>query len=485
MKTPNYLIFSSLMLLLFNFSTIIQAQQKVTITTNAIESKVFISMSPIDWSFWDEDYKKSQRMSRQSLDTLNTVGFQFDAVTPGLYFFQPMGYNQYAYITPSDKVAVYLAVDSCIRGGKTLRFEGTNAVYYNYYTELNLYLCNYKMPWFSVIKDMNIYKKKVKEWQSVQNMFLENYQKNNDLRADFVETEKMRINSEYVNLICSPVYNRYITKDSLPDAYFDDVDKITFDNDKLLPVYFRAIFAKYIICSTNDVFSNIKPIYSRILLDKHLSKYNKEYLITALIGYFAYHQKAGLKKELPEIIAASEKQIENKDFLLNIKKSKEYFLYLNHPFPDNVLDQTMLVSFDSKDQITLRELMQKYSGQPMYFDFWASWCGACINDIQDSEEAKQLFKNKGVNYVYLSFDKDDNAWKKASEKNSIVTNQFRVIGEYSSALMQYLKFATIPQYVYLDKSHKLFSTAAPRPTPQFLLDLQTMIKASDKKVIQF
>lgn len=485
MKTPKHLIYSFLMLLLFNLSATIQAQQKVIITINPKESNVFISLSPIDWSFWDEDYKKSKRISKQSLDTLNTIGFQFDATKPELYLFQLMNYNQYVYISPSDKDEAYIAVDSCISGGKTIRFEGTNVLYYNYYRELNLHLCKYKMPWFPVIKDMNIYKDKVKEWQSAQNTFLELYQKSNNLRADFVEAETMRINSEYVRLICSPVYNRFITKDSLPDFYFDEANKITFNNDELLPIYFRAIFSKYVICSTNNVLSNIRPIYSRILLDKHLSKYNKEYLITALIGYFAYHQKAGFKKELLEIITASEKQIENKDFLLNIKKSKEYFLYLNHPFPDNVLDQTMLVSFDSKDKITLRELMQKYSGQPMYFDFWASWCGACIDDIQDSEEAKQLFKNKGVNYVYLSLDKDDNAWKKASEKNSTVTNQFRVIGEYSSALMQYLKFATIPQYVYLDKSHKLFSTAAPRPTPQFLLDLQTMIKASDKKVIQF
>ncbi len=485
MKTSKYIIPFFLVLLLLNLSITIQSQQKATIAINPKDSNVFVTLSPIDWSFWDENYKKTKRISKQSLDTLNTIGFQLDATKPQLYLFQLMNYNQYVYISPSDKVKVYTEVDSCTSGGKTLRFEGANAVYYNYYRELNLHLCSYKMPWFNIIKDMNIYKNKVKEWLSVQSIFLERYQKNNNLRADFVEAEIMRINSEYVRLICSPVYNRFIAKDSLPDFYFDEANRITFDNDELLPIYFRAIFAKYIICSTNNVFSNIKSIYNGIRLNKHLSKYNKEYLTTALIGYLAYIQNFSNKEELIEIIAESEKQIENETFRLSIKNSKEYFLYLNHPFPDNVLDQTILVSIYSKNKITLRELMQKYYGQPIYFDFWASWCDACRNDIHDSGDAKQLFKDKGINYIYLSLDKDDNAWKKTSEKDNILTNQFRIIGENKSALMQYLKFTAIPQYIYLDKSHKLFSTAAPRPISRCLMDLQTMIKDSGNKTIHF
>jgi len=114
-----------------------------------------------------------------------------------------------------------------------------------------------------------------------------------------------------------------------------------------------------------------------------------------------------------------------------------------------------------------------------------SWCGACRNDIQDSNEAKQLLKIKGVNYLYLSLDKDDNAWKKASEKDNILSNQYRIIGDNSSALMQYLKFTTIPQYVYLDKNHRLFSTSAPRPILRSLMDLQSMIKVSGNKTNHF
>jgi thiol-disulfide isomerase/thioredoxin len=216
-----------------------------------------------------------------------------------------------------------------------------------------------------------------------------------------------------------------------------------------------------------------------------LSKFNKEYLTTALIGYLAYAQNFSNKEELIEIITESEKKIENESFQLSVKNSKEHFLYLNHPFPDNVLDQTMLVSVDSKNKITLRELMQKYSGQPIYFDFWASWCGACRNDIQDSDEAKKLLINKGVIYIYLSLDKDENAWRKASEKDNILSNQFRIIEDNNSLLMQFLKFTTIPQYVYLDKDHKLFSIAAPRPISRFLIDLQTMINASGEKIIYF
>jgi len=62
-------------------------------------------------------------------------------------------------------------------------------------------------------------------------------------------------------------------------------------------------------------------------------------------------------------------------------------------------------------------------GKYVVLDFWASWCPDCRKDAPTITRLHQQFKDKGVEFVGISFDYDKEAWVKAVEKYDIEYTQ--------------------------------------------------------------
>ncbi len=60
---------------------------------------------------------------------------------------------------------------------------------------------------------------------------------------------------------------------------------------------------------------------------------------------------------------------------------------------------------------TLKEAVVPYKGKRLYIDVWATWCGPCKKEFQYNEGLKKLLKEKDIQMLYISIDKQSDKGK--------------------------------------------------------------------------
>ncbi len=94
---------------------------------------------------------------------------------------------------------------------------------------------------------------------------------------------------------------------------------------------------------------------------------------------------------------------------------------------------------------------------PILFDFWASWCIPCLQDVPQVKRMAALYASKGLTVIFVSIDgKDEMAWKKAIEKYDLDSyRHFLVQGNSIDSITKNLAVQGIPDKILVDKKGEI------------------------------
>jgi thiol-disulfide isomerase/thioredoxin len=101
------------------------------------------------------------------------------------------------------------------------------------------------------------------------------------------------------------------------------------------------------------------------------------------------------------------------------------------------------------DSVLFKTILEKHLGNTVFIDVWASWCKDCLEGMPSVKELQQ--KHPEVDFVYLSLDKTQKAWKKGIDRLEIKGDHYFMQSGWKGAMGTFLDLDWIPRYMIIDK----------------------------------
>ncbi|MDA9126551.1 thioredoxin-like domain-containing protein [Flavobacteriaceae bacterium] len=120
-------------------------------------------------------------------------------------------------------------------------------------------------------------------------------------------------------------------------------------------------------------------------------------------------------------------------------------------FSKAALNDVLLTLND--DSILFKSILEKHQGKTVFIDVWASWCKDCLKGLP-SVKALQT-EHPEVDFVYLSLDKTQKAWKKGIKRLEIKGDHYFMKSGWKGAMGTFLDLDWIPRYMIIDKQGKI------------------------------
>jgi thiol-disulfide isomerase/thioredoxin len=304
---------------------------------------------------------------------------------------------------------------------------------------------------------------------NVELIFLTNYKKTNNLPSWFIDYEFSEITysgASFKTVI--PNYNKRfkIFSDSLPQDYFNYLKNIQVNNQ-------LAVFSsKYLWFLDNYFFRSIPEEYDKLsgfprnsqvgsyILDQsrlELSGQAKEvyhqYKFSDLLKYY--------KDSLQIDSLAREFEIADYKSLMKISgtKSKSGLNALNLNSGDTIPDFYVTNELDSI--VSIRDFEDKV----IYINFWATWCGPCIQNIPALNDMIAEFENDDrIVFLNICIDSEKEKWPSTISKHKLKGINLLAEGNWNSKLRSYFNIKGIPHYAILRENNILeenFANKAP------------------------
>lgn len=269
---------------------------------------------------------------------------------------------------------------------------------------------------------------------------------------EFKCLENARITADVVNsYMCYPVYSgdKSLMSEAGRDSFFLSL------KDELKAAYQSLADDKLLdVAVVRDVMSSVvhpdSPVFEEIAGAVNISPRMKELYTT--VG-----QAEKLRGEVDETLVADARalagSLANRDF------ADELTALIDQA--SKLLKGQPAIDFTFTDVDGAIHRLSDFRGKALYLDFWATWCGPCMQESPFFHKLAAKFEGKDVTFISLSTDTDRDAWLKLVNSKKESLPSYNTVDETirSGWAIHY-----IPRFVLIDKDFRIVDAYAPRPS---------------------
>ncbi len=295
--------------------------------------------------------------------------------------------------------------------------------------------------------------------------YLESDQNFDALNEDFLSMMKSSIHFETLtHLLEYPMamahFRELETAPDMPDGYYDFLESsVNFSDDytKLASyVGFLNVYQNYMMQKNEPEEGYGDRDYYQVLFEQSYEAFTGETRDIALAGAvvsmirFGDFQLAGEHYEQFMDLATTDKYRD----IVDAEYQQVLALSPGQPAPDFTLTDI------DGEEVSLSD----FRGQVVYLDFWASWCGPCMQQVPYARELKKRMEDHDdLVFLYISVDTDEDAWRSKVAEENIQGVHLNVPG-FSHEVPEEYNLRGVPTFFLIGRDGQIVDNRPPRPS---------------------